>query len=174
MTVEIRALQPHDARSEFRSGDVALDVYFHRYAGQNQFRHHIGVTYIAVEGAIILGFVTVSPASVDAEDLPSGRKRPPFPVPVLRLARLAVDQRARSLGIGKSLLRFCIELAERMSHEVGCAGVIVDAKPGAESFYLRYGFEAIEVHEGESSIRPRPLPMFLPLGAVPPRQCSEP
>jgi len=45
MTVEIRPLQPADDRRPFRSGDEALDLYFHRYAGQNQFRHHIGVSY---------------------------------------------------------------------------------------------------------------------------------
>ncbi len=57
MTVEIRALRPTDDRASFRSGDEALDLYFHRYAGQNQFRHHLGVTYIAVEQSVILGIV---------------------------------------------------------------------------------------------------------------------
>jgi hypothetical protein len=42
MTVEIRALQRGDERSSFCSGDEALDLHFRRYAGQSQFRHHIG------------------------------------------------------------------------------------------------------------------------------------
>lgn len=75
MTVEIRALERSDDRQAFRCGDEALDVYFHRYAGQNQFRHHLGVTYVAVEAERILGFVTVSPGSLDADDLASGQKR---------------------------------------------------------------------------------------------------
>ena len=33
MTVEIRGLRRSDDRSLFRSGDQALDLYFHRYAG---------------------------------------------------------------------------------------------------------------------------------------------
>ena len=148
MTVAIRPLRPADDRKAFRSGDEALDLYFHRYAGQNQFRHHIGVSYVAVEEDWILGFVTVSPGTLDAGDLPSGRKTPPYPVPILRVARLAVDEAARGLGLGQALLRFAIELAERMAGEVGCVGLVVDAKDGAEAFYRRYGFVPLEVVEG--------------------------
>jgi GNAT superfamily N-acetyltransferase len=169
MTVEIRPLQRADDRQAFRSGDEALDLYFHRYAGQNQFRHHIGVSYVAVEGERILGFVTVSPGSLDAGDLPSGRKAPPYPVPILRVARLAVDEIARGRGLGKALLRFSIELAERMAAEVGCVGLVVDAKGGAEDFYRRYGFVPLDVVEGAAPQRPEPTPMFLALGSVPRR-----
>ena len=169
MTVEIRPLQRSDERQGFRSGDEALDLCFHRYAGQNQFRYHVGVSYVAVEGERILGFVTVSPASLDAGDLPSGRKAPPYPVPVLRVARLAVDETARGHGLGRALLRFAIELGERMAAEVGCVGLVVDAKAGAEEFYRRYGFVALEVLEGTAPQRPEPTPMFLALGSVPRR-----
>lgn len=167
MTVEIRPLQRSDERQAFRCGDEALDLYFHKYAGQNQFRYHIGVSYVAVEESRILGFVTVSPASLDAGDLPSGRKTPPYPVPVLRVARLAGDESARGLGIGKALLRFAIGVAERMAAEVGCVGLLVDAKHGAEAFYGRYGFVALDVLEGAALQRPEPTPMFLALGSVP-------
>ena len=170
MTVEIRSLQKSDNRQEFHSGDEALDVYFHRYAGQNQFRYHLGVTYVAVEKERILGFVTVSPGSLDAEELPSGRRPPPYPVPVLRVARLAVDESARGRGLGKALLRFCIELAEQMMEEFGCVGLLVDAKSHAVAFYQRHGFVALEVVEGAAPQRPKPTPMFLALGSVPPRK----
>jgi GNAT superfamily N-acetyltransferase len=169
MTVEIRALRRSDNREGFRSGDEALDLYLHRYAGQNQFRHHVGVTYVAVEEERILGFVTVSPGSLDAEDLPSGRKAPPYPVPILRVARLAVDEAARGRGLGKALLRYAVELAERMAVEVGCVGLLVDAKSGAEDFHRRYGFVPLEVLEGAAAQRPMPTPMFLALGSVPRR-----
>ena len=170
MTVEIRPLQPADDRKGLRSGDAALDLFFHHYAGQNQFRHHIGVTYVAVEGHDILGFVTVSPASVDVEELPDGRRMPPYPIPVLRIARLAVDQRHVARGLGKALLRFSIELAERMRDELGCVGLVVDAKPEAVAYYERFGFEPIDAIEGATLQRPAPTLMFLALGAVPQRR----
>jgi GNAT superfamily N-acetyltransferase len=170
MTVEIRALQRSDDRQAFRSGDEALDIFFHRYAGQNQFRHHVGTTYVAVEGEQTIGFVTVSPGSLDAADLPSGRKAPPYPVPILRVARLAVDASARGRGLGKALLRFAIVLAERMMIDLGCVGVVVDAKRGAEELYERYGFVPLDALEGATAQRPEPTPMFLALGSVPPRR----
>lgn len=167
MTVEIRALERSDDRQAFRCGDEALDVYFHRYAGQNQFRHHLGVTYVAVEAERILGFVTVSPGSLDADDLASGQKTPPYPVPILRIARLAVDTSATGRGCGKALLRFAIELAEKMMAELGCVGLVVDSKPEATEFYARYGFKSLQVLEGNLPERPAPVPMFLSIGSTP-------
>ena len=166
--MEIRALRPSDDRRAFRSGDDALDRFLHRFAGQNQFRHHLGVTYVAVDGGTILGFATVAARHVDVEDLPESvrRKLPRYPVPVLGLARLAVDRLAQSSGMGAQLLRFVLMLAAKMADDVGCAGVLVDAKPGAVDFYARYGFKPIETLEGESDVRPRPTTMWLGMNAI--------
>ena len=170
MTAEIRALRDEDDRSAFRSGDEALDLYFHRYAGQNQFRHHIGVTYVAVDDGEILGFVTVSTATLDTDDLPSGQRMPPYPLPVLRVARLATDSSARGRKVGSQLLRFSLELAERQRDEVGCVGVLVDAKPEAIGFYERFGFVKLEALSGVPMSKPQPTPMFIALGSVPRRR----
>ena len=167
MKIEIRILEQHDDRSTFRSGNEALDLYLHRYAGQNQFRHHIGVTYVAAAEDRILGFATVTPASLDADALPSGKRMGPYPVPVLRVARLAVDERVREAGIGRALLRFCLELALEMERKLGCAGVVVDAKNESVDFYTGYGFVVLDVLEGRSRVDATTVSMFLPLGSVP-------
>jgi len=163
--VEIRALRESDDRSAFRSGDADLDRFLLKYAGQNQFRHHIGTTYVAIEGEHIVGYATVAAGHIEGEAL-AGRLRkklPTYPLPILRLARLASDQEARGQGVGRELRRFVLELALRMSEELGCIGVVVDAKPAAVKFYQRYGFAEIEVLEGQSEARPMPATMFLPL-----------
>ena len=159
----IRALRPSDERAAFQSGDEALDRFFRRYAGQNQFRQYLGVTYVAVEGERILGFVTVAARHVDIEELPERvrKKLPRYPMPALGLARLAVDQSAQSKGIGGQLLRFVLELASKMADEVGCAAVVVDAKPDAVDFYGKYGFTPFEPLEGQSDARPQPTAMYL-------------
>lgn len=161
--MEIRALRPSDGRSAFQSGDEALDRFLRRYAGQNQFRHHLGVTYVAVDGGSILGFATVAPRHIDIEDLPerARKKLPRYPMPVLGLARLAVDTSAQSMGLGSQLLRFVLKLASKMADEVGCAAVVVDAKPGAVEFYAKYGFTPFEQLEGQSDARPQATPMYL-------------
>ncbi len=103
MSIAVRQLRAEDNRTEFRSGDIDLDRFFQRYAGQNQFRHHIGTTYVAVEGELVLGFATVAPSEIKVERIPSARPKrlPKYPMPVPRLARLAVDERAQGRGIGK-------------------------------------------------------------------------
>lgn len=166
--IEIRALREADDRAQFRSGDPDLDRFFHRFAGQNQFRHHLGVTYVAAEERRLLGFATVAPGHVEIEGLPAAAraKLPHYPLPVLRLARLAVDESAAGAGLGKALLRFVLELAARMADDYGCVGVMVDAKPGAVDFYTKYGFIPVEAVEGESEARPRPTPMFLAIRAI--------
>jgi GNAT superfamily N-acetyltransferase len=167
VTVKVRRLEPEDERSGFRSGNSDLDRFFVRYAGQNQFRHHIGTTYVAVdESGRIVGFATVAASELAPATLPATSRKtlPRYPVPVLRLARLAVDQRARGLGVGATLLRSMLVLAQQLAESVGCLGVVVDAKPEAVGFYEKLGFVALDVVAGELGDRPGPLPMFLELG----------
>jgi GNAT superfamily N-acetyltransferase len=168
--IAVRRLAPSDDRSIFDSGNVELNRFFARYAGQNQFRHHIGTTYVAVgDNNAILGFVTIAASELIATSLPdSARKRlPAYPVPVLRLARLAVDRRAQGQGVAHALLRAVFVMARKMADEMGCLGVVVDAKPAAVEFYRRLGFITLEAIAGGLGERPEPLPMFLELGAIP-------
>ena len=170
MTLQVRRLEPHDDRTCFRSGSVDLDRFFLRYAGQNQFRHHIGTTYVAVrEDGFIAGFATVTASEVATAALSATKRKrlPQYPLPVLRLARLAVDERAKGQGIGSLLLRAVLALARRMARDFGCVGVVVDAKPEAVAFYEKLGFVPLEVTAGQLGDRPEPLPMFLEVGLVP-------
>lgn len=166
--MEIRALRETDDRTTFRSGDPDLGRFLAKYAGQSQFRHHIGTTYVAVESERILGYATVAAAQVEGEDLPLRlrRKLPRYPLPVLRPARLAVDATAQNRGVGRALLRYVLLLAATMSDEYGCIGVLVDAKPGAVEFYARFGFAPIDVAEGQMESSPQLTPMFLPLELI--------
>lgn len=166
--VRVRRLEPRDDRTHFRSGNIDLDRFFQRYAGQNQFRHHIGTTYVAVQKDQIVGFVTVSSGEMVAEKLAKSLRRrlPAYPLPILRLARLAVDRRFQGHGIGRLLLRATLELALEMRDRVGCVGVVVDAKPDAVTFYSSLGFKPIELISGALGDRPEPIAMFLPIGQI--------
>jgi len=166
--MEIRSLKEADDRSGFRCGDPDLDRFLQRFSGQNQFRHHIGTTYVAVDGGRILGYATVAPGQIEIEDMPLALRRrfPRYPLPVLRLARLATDESARGKGIGKALLRFVFTLALKLATDYGCVGVVVDAKLDAVPFYEGFGFTALEVLEGELSARPTPIAMFLSIAEM--------
>ena len=168
LEVRVRRLEPRDDRGGFRSGNINLDRFFQQYAGQNQFRHHIGTSYVAVHGDQIAGFVTVSSGELVAEKLSRNLRRrlPSYPLPILRLARLAVDQHYQGHGIGQLLLRAILELALDMRDRVGCIGVVVDAKPDAIAFYSSLGFFSIDLISGALGDRPEPVAMFLPIGQV--------
>ena len=168
MTIEIRLLEQADDRKAFRSGDPDLDSFFQKYAWQNQFRHHIGNTYVAVERQRVLGFMTVSVSSMEFERVPADLKRklPRYPIPILRVARLAVSEDAQGQGIGKHLMRAAFAMAIELRAKLGCAGVVVDAKRDAESFYSGFGFESLEIVEGKLEEKPIPRPMFLPIREV--------
>ncbi|MBW1736267.1 MAG: GNAT family N-acetyltransferase [Deltaproteobacteria bacterium] len=168
MMIEIRLLRPDDDRSSFSSGAPDLDRFFRKYAGQNQFRLHIGTTYIASHGKDIVGFITISATSITIENLPRTMRKgfPRYPLPALRVARLAVSQDAQGRGIGKRLLRAAFSIAQEMSDQTGCIGVVVDAKENAVAFYKQYGFQPLKVIAGRLHDRPSPLPMFLPLGSI--------
>ena len=118
--------------------------------GQNQFRHHVGVTYVAVEDEAILGYATVAPAAIEIDLLPDALRKglPRYPLPVLRLARLAVDSRVRGRGLGEELLRFVFGLALKLTSDYGCVGVVVDAKPDAVVLLLTLWLRSHRAHGG--------------------------
>jgi GNAT superfamily N-acetyltransferase len=74
---------------------------------------------------------------------------------------------AQGRGIGSALLRAVFLLAHRISEELGCIGVVVDAKPEAVPFYEKLGFIDLDASAGRLGDRPEPRPMFLELGAIP-------
>lgn len=167
-TVEVRPLQPGDDRGGFSCGDPQLDRFFQHYAGQNQFRLHVAVTYVAMAGTHIAGFATVAAASVERADLPEDTRRrrmPAYPLPVLRLARLGVATRLQGKGVGRALLRHVFRVALEQRDTVGCVGIVADAKPDAIGFHESLGFVSLPgVREG--MIHGEPQPMFLAIATV--------
>jgi GNAT superfamily N-acetyltransferase len=151
--IEVRRLRPRDDRSAFSCGEAALDRFFRHYAGQNQFKLKLAVTYVVVLGERILGFATVAAGSVEKRALPEARSRrrlPAYPLPILRLARFGVEEAAQGAGIGRRLLRHVFDLALEQVETSGCLGVVTDAKPGAVPFYESLGFISLRgVREGQ-------------------------
>ncbi|MDD5296167.1 MAG: GNAT family N-acetyltransferase [Rhodocyclaceae bacterium] len=159
MAVRIELLGAQHHREDFECGQPALNDFFRHRAGQQQ-RRGFGKTYVAlaVDREDVLGFVTVSAGQVAAETLPSDLKLPRYPIPMLRIGRLAVDIRHQRQGIGQDLLAFALRLALEFSERVGLFAVLVDAKDEkAAAFYLRLGFQ---------STLDDPLCLFLPVSLL--------
>ncbi|HET6149614.1 MAG TPA: hypothetical protein VFH68_18900 [Polyangia bacterium] len=110
---------------------------------------------MAVEDGSIVGFAPCH-REIAVDGLPENRRKhlPPYPLPVLRLARVAAHEQARARGVGATLLRAVFTLALQMADDFGCVGVVVGSIP-------------LETRAGHVGDRPEQLPMFLELGAVP-------
>ena len=59
-----------------------------------------------------------------------------------------------------------LELALNLRDQVGCTGVVVDAKPDSLNFYSLLGFSRIAAITGMLDDRPEPVPMWLPIQLI--------
>ena len=166
MAIVIRRLEEHDGVAGFECGDEPLDNYLKRHAWTNQEKSLIGVSYVAVdEGAphAVLGYFTLAMASVPRDAFPKKHVRglPPYDLPLILLARLAVDRRFARRGIGHALISEAFRISLRVANEIGCRCIITDAYPDRISWYARYGFVPIEGSQDTG-----PQRMFLDLRTV--------
>lgn len=159
----VRKLNKDDDIGDFKSGNHGLDYFLKAHAKNNQFISHIGVTYIATVDTKTVGFMTVVSAELDYGHLTTevAKRLPKYSMPVLRLARLAVDENFQASGIGSQLLKSAILIAKKMKTEYGCIGILVDSKPESIGFYKKYGFESLDILKGGLDHYPEPVPMFL-------------
>lgn len=158
--VDIRPLSRGHDRGSLDCGEPALDEFFRRSARQNQERG-ISRTYVATARceSRVLGFYTLAAGSVSVEGRSETEQRrlPRYPVPVVQLARLAVDRAAHGGGVGKGLLFNALARSLRAAEVIGIFAVEVHAKHDAASFYLRHGFVPLQDDR---------LHLYLPLHTV--------
>jgi GNAT superfamily N-acetyltransferase len=140
-TIELLS-SSHDP-SRFESGEPELDDWIKRFALASQQAGGARV-YVLVEGAAVLGYYALAAASVDLAEAPSrvskGLAR--HPIPVILLARLAVDRSRQGKGLGSALLKDALLRAVSASSEIGARAVLVHAKDEeARAFYEHFDFE---------------------------------
>jgi GNAT superfamily N-acetyltransferase len=132
--------------SKFDCGEPILNDYLRKQMSQD-FKRKANVPLLAVNTSNeIIGFYTLSSCSVEFRRFPEKLKKKiaPYPVPVARIGRLAVDQSIQGKGLGKELLFHSIDRVEELSKKLGLRAIVVDAKNlAAETFYKKYGFELL-------------------------------
>ncbi len=127
---------------KFDCGVSELNDFLSRYALKND-ALGIGKTFIAINDKDeIAGYFTLSTAQVAFKEIPDEyrTKLPKYPIPALRIARLAVNKNMQGKGIGKYLLTQAFIKTVRVAEVTGLYFIIVDAKETSKSFYEHYGF----------------------------------
>lgn len=130
-------------RSSFDCGVPALNDYLKKYALQNQ-KKDTARTYVATRGNRIVGYYSLAYGSVSLEEVPQSVKAglPRHPVPVILLARLAVDSTEQGGGLGTALLKDALLRTIQAAEIAGLRAMLVHAKDdSAKRFYEKFGFE---------------------------------
>ena len=132
----------HDL-SSFHCGAPALDDWLRRRALANQERG-ASRTYVIGAGTRVVGYYALAAGAVArAEASARTRRNMPDPVPVMVLARLAVDSAHQGRGLGRALLRDAVLRTMQAADIAGIRALVAHAiSEDAKRFYERCGFHS--------------------------------
>ena len=138
----IHKLGAADGVDFFDCGETALNQFLQRYALSNQ-RANSVQTYVCCESSKVVGFYTLTVGSVDHLSAPERvvKGLAQHPVPVIILARLAVDRVFQGGGLGRALLKDALRRTLVAADIAGIRAVLVHAKDdAARQWYQGFDF----------------------------------
>jgi GNAT superfamily N-acetyltransferase len=128
----------------FDCGSLALNNYLKRFALSNNAAGSARTYVCCAESSFsVLGYYSLCAGAVEKSSAPDrvGKGMPGHPIPVVLLARLAVNLNHQSAGIGKGLLKDALIRCATAADAIGIRAVLVHAKnQQAAAFYSRVGF----------------------------------
>lgn len=142
MTRKIEKLQRHHSVDAFDCGREELNRFLQQHALQNQ-QSGGSQTYVGLVDQAVVGYYALAVGSVEQEDAPARVKKglARHSIPIMLLARLAVDHRWQKQGIGAALLKDAMLRTLQAADIAGIRALVVHAKDdGAKRFYARYDF----------------------------------
>jgi GNAT superfamily N-acetyltransferase len=140
---QIVKLDKGHATTAFNCGAAPLNVYLQRYALANQSAGG-AQTYAAILDDEVVGYYSLSTASVEYDQAPARTKKgmARHPIPVILIARLAVDHTWQGKGLGAALLLDALRRIVSAADIVGIRAVPVHAKDeAAKRFYQHFDFD---------------------------------
>jgi GNAT superfamily N-acetyltransferase len=150
--VTLSAPQPLDAAHRveaFECGKQALTDWLLRHAQQAQ-GSGSARTFVSCDGPRIAGYYSLTVGQIDTLDAPERIRRGmgQYPIPLVILARLAVDLDYQGRGLGFSLLQDAVRRSIAVAEHAGIRALLtqpLDAE--ADAFYRRFGFESLPQSE---------------------------
>jgi GNAT superfamily N-acetyltransferase len=155
----VALLEPRHDRSHFDCGVPPLNSYLKQFAMQNQKKGMVR-NYVTCRASRVVGYYSLAYGSVTQTEVPPTLAKGigKYPIPVMLLARLAVDLQEKGRGLGKALLKDAMMRSLQAADIAGLKAIFVQAKDaGAALFYARQGFIP-SPHE--------PLSLFFPLDSL--------
>jgi GNAT superfamily N-acetyltransferase len=142
LTRHIEKLQPHHTVESFDCGQADLNRFLQKHALHNQ---HSGgsQTYVGLADEAVIGYYALAVGSVEQEQAPERVKKglAKHSIPIMLLARLAVDLRWQKQGVGAALLKDATLRTLQAADIAGIRALVVHAKDDvAKKFYERFDF----------------------------------
>ena len=139
--------QDHQVNS-FSCGESALDEWLKRRALVNNISGASRTFVVDDDDLHVIGYYALAAGAVTHQESTRAiRQNMPDPVPVMVLARLAVDVRAQGIKLGAALLRDAVQRCQLVSQNAGVRAMLVHAlNDQARQFYEYYGFKAAPSH----------------------------
>lgn len=139
----ITKLAKNHALDAFDCGAEPLNTYLKRHALGNQ-SAGAAQTYVATIEERVIGYYSLSAASIEYADAPERLRKglARHPVPVMLLARLAVDHTWQGKGLGAALLLDALRRTLTAAEILGMRAIMVHAKDdAARRFYEHFNFD---------------------------------
>lgn len=162
MTLQLSQPQPLATKhklDDFICGEASLDDWLKRRALSNQLSGASRIFVMADSQDCVFGYYAMAVGAVSHQLATSRvRRNMPDPVPVMVLARLAVDHRAQGIKLGAALLKDAVNRTVNVAQEAGVRALLVHAlHDRAKQFYEYFGFRESPQH---------PLTLMLLLNAA--------
>jgi GNAT superfamily N-acetyltransferase len=139
-------IKQHDVKS-FDCGKPEMNLFLSRYADRNR-KLGISSSWVlpinqsqnTLEKATIKSYYTLAYSTATRETIPTNQNLPAYPVPIILLARLAVNRDYQGQNLGKktlvNALRQCVVLTDK---SLPVLGVVLDVlDDNALSFYQKF------------------------------------
>lgn len=161
MNLKLSSPQPLSAEhrlEDFACGESSLDDWLRRRALINQTTGASRTFVVTDESGQVLAYYALAAGAVSHQESPGTiRRNMPDPLPVMVLARLAVDQRLQGQQVGGALLKDALHRAISVAQNIGVRAMLVHAlNDRARQFYAHYGFVPSPAN---------PMTLMLPLHA---------
>ncbi len=126
----------------FDSGEPVLDDWLRRRARANQ-ASGASRTYLVCDGNAVVAYYALASGAIAQAAVPGRfRRNMPDPIPVVVLARLAVDRSYQGRGLGRALFRDAARRVSQAADTIGIRGILVHAiSEEARKFYIALGFD---------------------------------
>jgi GNAT superfamily N-acetyltransferase len=140
----IELLKQLHVTERFDCGKEPLNVFLKKYAFQNQSSFTARTFVITFRDGRVAAYYSLAASSVEHGQAPTRvlKGLAKHPVPVILLARLAVDKEFQGEGLGSALLKDALLRSLKITEQLGARAILVHAKDDeSRSWYKKYEFE---------------------------------